>query len=148
MRSTRKRETRASRFSSWARRSSSVTVRRALRKVKSRSWAPFFERTVIAFFSSGPARTMSRSQSSRSRQGTSVRTPNSRAMSGCTFQPNMFQGLTAPSSRVFEVSGTRASSSTSRTIPVPSQAGQAPSELKASASAPGGSTSAPHSGQG
>ena len=111
------------------------------------SCMPFLERSVISFFSSGPSRTMSLSQSSRARHGTSVRTPNSRAMSGCTFQPNMFHGLTAPSSRVLDVSGTSASSSTSRTIPVPSQTGQAPSELNASASAPGATTSAPHTGQ-
>src|SRR5690625_3473357 len=43
--SARNRLTRARRFSVSARRSSSVTVRRALRKVKSRSWTPFLVRS-------------------------------------------------------------------------------------------------------
>ena len=76
-----------------------------------------------------------------------MRTPNSRAMSGWTLKPNMFHGTTAPPSRVLESSGTRVASSTVRMMPMPSQRGQAPSELKASCSAPGGCTCSPHSGQ-
>ncbi|SKY34691.1 Uncharacterised protein [Mycobacteroides abscessus subsp. abscessus] len=124
-----------------------MTVSRALRKVKSRSCTPFFDVTVMCFFSSGPSSTISRSSSVRSRQGTSVRTPNSRAIAGCTLNPNMFQGTTAPSSRVLSGSGTSASSSTVRTTPVPPHVGHAPRELKARSSAPGASTCAPHTGQ-
>jgi hypothetical protein len=62
-RSTRKRLTRASRFSSVARLSSSVTVSRALRNVKSSSRTPFLVVTLMCFFSSGPSSTMARSQS-------------------------------------------------------------------------------------
>lgn len=144
---TRNRSTRARRLSVSARLSSSSTVRRALRKVKSRSWTPFFEAKVMCFFSSGPSRTISRSQSSRSRHGTSVRTPNSRAMVGWTLKPNICQGTTAPSSRVLDASTTRVASSTVRTVPVPSQVGHAPSALKASCSAPGACTSSPQTGQ-
>ncbi len=49
----------------------------------------------------------------------------------------MCHGATAPWSIVRVGSGTSVESSTSRTMPVPWQRGQAPSELKASDSAPG-----------
>ena len=135
--SERNRLTLAKRFSLSARLSSSVTVRRALRNVKSRSCSPFFEVTVMCFFSSGPLNTMSRSQPSRSRQGTSVRTPNSRAICGWTLKPNICQGMTVPSSIDISGSRMREASSTSLIVPMPSQRGQAPPELKASSSAPG-----------
>ena len=119
VRSCRKRLTRARRRSSTARFSSSVTVRRALRKVKSSSCRPFFEVTAMCFFSAGPFSTISRSASVRSRQGTSVRTPNSRAINGCTLNPKACQGRTVPSSRLRPSSRMRVASSTSRTVPMP-----------------------------
>ena len=147
VRSTRNFATLANRFSSTARSSSFKTVRRALRNVKSRSCTPFIEVTTICFFSSGPLNTISRSASVSSRNGTFVRTPNSRTMSGCTLNPNVRHGTTAPSSMLSDSSGTRVASSTSRTMPVPWQRGQAPVELNAKSSAPGGIIRSPHSSQ-
>ena len=147
VRSTRNFATLANRFSSTARSSSLSTVRRALRNVKSRSCTPFIEVTTICFFSSGPLNTISRSASVSSRNGTFVRTPNSRTMSGCTLNPNVRHGTTAPSSMLSDSSGTRVASSTSRTMPVPWQRGQAPVELNAKSSAPGGIIRSPHSSQ-
>ncbi|MDD5890960.1 MAG: hypothetical protein PUC72_00285 [Bacteroidales bacterium] len=69
--------------------------------------------------------------------GTSVRTPISRAMSFISDHISEPQGATAPSSMVRFSSGTRVDSSTVRTMPVPPQQRQAPSLLKASCSAPG-----------
>ena len=147
VRSARNFATLANRFSSTARSSSFKTVRRALRNVKSRSCTPFIEVTTICFFSSGPLNTISRSASVSSRNGTFVRTPNSRTMSGCTLNPNVRHGTTAPSSMLSDSSGTRVASSTSRTMPVPWQRGQAPVELNAKSSAPGGIIRSPHSSQ-
>ena len=53
---------------------------------------------------------------------------------------------TAPSSMVSDSSGTRELSSTVRTMPVPSHSGQAPSPLKARASALGPKNSTPQTG--
>ena len=146
VRSTRNLATLANRFSSTARSSSFSTVSRALRKVKSRSCTPFIDVTTICFFSSGPLNTISRSASVRLRNGTFVRTPNSRTISGCTLNPNVRQGTTAPSSIVSDSSGTSVASSTSRTMPVPWQRRQAPVELNARSSAPGPMNATPHSG--
>jgi hypothetical protein len=82
--------------------------------------------------------TISRSRAVSSAYGTSVRTPNSATTCGITVNPNIDHGATAPSAMVRRGSGTRAASSTSRTMPVPVHRGHAPSELKASDSAPGG----------
>ena len=60
---------------------------------------------------------------------------------------NWFHGATAPCSMVRLSSGTSTSRLTSRTVPVPEQAGHAPSPLNASCSALGPKNSAPHSGQ-
>ncbi|MPM15017.1 hypothetical protein SDC9_61382 [bioreactor metagenome] len=90
---------------------------------------------------------MSRSRAVSSSNGTSVRTPNSATTWGITLKPIICQEATAPSSIDFVVSGTRVASSTERTTPVPVQEGQAPPELNASASAPGGVTVAPQVGQ-
>lgn len=57
------------------------------------------------------------------------------------MEPHFVNGLrvsTAPSSMESESSGTRVDSSTTRTMPVPSQAGHAPVLLKDSSSADGG----------
>ena len=88
-------------------------------------------------FSGGPWKTISRSLVVRSLKGTSVRTPMSRAMSTMSDHMSARQLATAPSSMVLVSSGTMVDSSTSRTIPVPPQVGQAPSLLKARLSAPG-----------
>ena len=101
----------------------------------------------MCFFSSGPARTICFSSSVSSRQGTSVRTPNSRAICGCTLNPNICHGTTVPSSMLRPGSRISVASSTSRTVPVPSQVRHAPAELNARSSAPGAKNSAPHSGQ-
>ena len=145
-RSVKNLETLLSRFSSVARSSSLVTVSLAFLNVKSSSWTPFTLVTVMCFFSSGPAKTISRSSCVNSLNGTSVRTPNSRTISGCTLQPNIRQGATAPSSMLRLWSGTMALSFTSRTIAVPEHLGHAPAELNASDSAPGGVTVLPQSG--
>ena len=99
---------------------------------------PLFDGTTMCRFSDGPASTISRSASDSCAYGTSVRTPNSATTCGMTVSPNIFHAATAPCSIVRVGSGTSASSSMSRTTPVPSQRGQAPSELNANASAPGG----------
>ena len=92
---------------------------------------------MMFFLTAGPWNTMSRSCAVRSRNGTSVRTPISRAMSFISDHIRVCQGATAPSSIVRDSSGTRVDSSTVRTMPVPSQVLQAPWLLKASSSAPG-----------
>ena len=56
-------------------------------------------------------------------------------------------GRTAPSSIVSDSSGTSVDSSTTFTMPVPSQFRHAPWLLNANSSAPGGKNFAPHSGQ-
>ncbi len=56
---------------------------------------------------------------------------------------SVLHGTTAPSSMESVSSGTRESTSTVRTMPVPSHSGQAPSLLKASCSAPGPKNSMP-----
>ena len=147
MPSRRKRLTLAKRFSVSARLSSSVTVKRALRKVKSSSCTPFFVATVTCFFSSGPSSTICFSSARSLFHGTSVRTPNSRTISGWTLKPNICQGTIAPSSMVFDGCGMSAASSTLRTVPVPSHFGHAPEELNDSSSAPGGCTCSPQVGQ-
>lgn len=99
------------------------------------------------FFTAGPWNTMSRSFGVRSLNGTSVRTPIARATSFMIDHISVCHGSTAPSSIVRLSSGTRVDSSTVRTMPVPSQVGQAPRLLNARSSAPGAVTGAPHSGQ-
>ena len=98
-------------------------------------------------FSAGPWYTISFSSGVRSRNGTSVRTPISRAMSFIRDHISEPQGATAPWSMVSESSGTSVDSSTVRMIPVPEQVRQAPSLLKASCSAPGAYTLSPQTGQ-
>ena len=88
-------------------------------------------------FSAGPWKTISRSSGVSSQNGTSVRTPISRQMSFMRSHMRLPHTTTAPSSMVLLSSGTSVDSSTVRTKPVPWQVGQAPSELKASDSAPG-----------
>ena len=79
---------------------------------------------------------MSRSSGVSFEKGMSVRTPIS--LHTCFMRSHMRlpQGATAPSSMVRDSSGTSFDSSTTRVTPVPPQLGQAPSELKASCSAP------------
>ncbi len=98
-------------------------------------------------FSAGPSKTMRRSSGVSSLKGTSVRTPISRTTSVMSDHMNWFHGATAPCSMVRLSSGTSTSRLTSRTVPVPEQAGHAPSPLNASCSALGPKNSAPHSGQ-
>ena len=88
-------------------------------------------------FSAGPWNTISRSSGVRSRKGTSVRTPISRAMSRISFHMSCCHDATAPSSMESDSSGTSVDSSTVRTMPVPPQVVQAPPLLKARSSAPG-----------
>ena len=102
---------------------------------------------MMFFFTAGPWKTMSRSRAVRSRKGTSVRTPISRAMSFMRDHIRVCQGATAPSSIDRLSSGTRVDSSTVRTIPVPSHRLQAPWLLKASSSAPGAKKVSPQTGQ-
>ncbi|MBR7006228.1 MAG: hypothetical protein IKH98_04910 [Candidatus Methanomethylophilaceae archaeon] len=68
------------------------------------------------------------------------------AMSFIRDHISVCHGATAPSSIVFDSSGTRESSSTSYAIPVPSQFLHAPVLLNARSSALGGETSAPQTG--
>ena len=107
---------------------------------------PFLLETATLRFSAGPCSTISRSASLSSVYGTSMRTPRSATTCGMNEKPNIDQGATAPSAIVFDGSGTSAAPSIARTTPVPEHVGQAPSELKASASAPGGEKAAPHTG--
>jgi len=95
----------------------------------------------------GPLNTMSRSSGVSSLNGTLVRTPI--APHTCFIRSHMSEphGSTAPSSILFDSSGTRAARFTSRTMPVPEQVGQAPAELKASDSAPGAWNSLPQPAQ-
>ena len=90
---------------------------------------------------------MSLSLSVSSRNGTLVRTPMARQTSVMSDHIRLFHGATAPSSMLMLSSGTSVARSTVRTSPVPSQVRQAPWLLKASSSADGARTSAPHSGQ-
>ena len=89
---------------------------------------------------------MSRSRCVSSQNGTSVRTPISRAMSFISDHISVCHGATAPSSIVRLSSGTRVASSTMRTMPVPPQRRHAPCELNASSSALGALKRAPHTG--
>ena len=89
---------------------------------------------------------MSFSFSVSSRNGTSVRTPRSRAMSFIKDHISVCHGRTAPSSIVRVSSGTRVLSSTMRTMPVPSHLRHAPWLLNASSSADGAKNSAPQTG--
>ena len=89
---------------------------------------------------------MALSSSLRSRKGTFVRTPISRATSFMSFHMREPHGETAPWSMVSDSSGTRAARSTTRWTPVPSHTGQAPVELKAISSAPSPWKDSPHWG--
>ena len=101
----------------------------------------------MCFFSAGPLNTMSRSLGVSWLNGTSVRTPISRATCFMRSHMSVPHGATAPSSMVSDSSGTSASVSTVRTTPVPSHSGHAPSPLKASSSALGPKNSTPQTGQ-
>ena len=100
----------------------------------------------MCFFSAGPLKTMSRSASVSSRNGTFVRTPM--APHTCFMRSHMSvpHTTTAPSSMVLLSSGTSAARFTVRAMPVPLQVGQAPSLLNASDSAPGPKNSLPQCG--
>ena len=95
----------------------------------------------------GPSYTMAFSSSVNSRKGTSVLTPMARQTSTISDHMRLFQGATAPPSIVRDSSGTRVERSTVRTMPVPPHFLHAPVLLKASSSAPIGSTSASQTGQ-
>ena len=90
---------------------------------------------------------MSRSSGVSSRKGTLVRTPIFSAISFISDHIRVCQGSTAPSLMERLSSGTRVDSSTTRTMPLPSQSGQAPVLLKANCSAPSTGTCVPHRGQ-
>ncbi|SIA82550.1 Uncharacterised protein [Mycobacteroides abscessus subsp. abscessus] len=128
--------TRARAFSSFAFDRAFSTVATALKYVKSSSVPPVLVATTMWRFSAGPSYTIAFSVSVRSRKGTFVRTPSSRATSFMSFHMRDPQGETAPSSMVRDSSGTRDARLTTRWTPVPSHTGHAPAELKAIASAP------------
>ena len=137
--SSRNLATRFSPFSSLALASAFSTVYTALKYVKSSSAksSPFFGLYRMCFLTAGPLKTMSRSLGVRSLNGTSVRTPIAPATCFIRSHINEPHGSTAPSSMLFDSSGTSAARFTLRTMPVPAQSGHAPAELKAKDSAPG-----------
>ena len=98
-------------------------------------------------FSAGPSKTISRSCWVSSQNGTSVRTPISRATCFMRSHISEPQGSTAPWSMLSDSSGTRAARFTVRTSPVPWQVGQAPPELNERSSAAGPKKLWPHAGQ-
>lgn len=91
----------------------------------------------MCLFSAGPSKTISRSRSVSSLNGTSVRTPIARQTSAISDHIREFHGATAPSSIESDSSGTRVDLSTVQTAPVPSQVRHAPRLLNASSSADG-----------
>ena len=80
---------------------------------------------------------MARSAGVRELNGTSVRTPIARHTSVMSDHIRLFHGATAPSSIVFDSSGTSVVRSTVMTVPVPPHRRHAPPLLNASSSAPG-----------
>ena len=95
----------------------------------------------------GPANTISRSCSVSWLNGTLVRTPMAPHTCFIKSHINDPHGSTAPSSMLFDSSGTKAERSTSLMIPVPEHVGHAPAALNARSSADGGCMSPPQNVQ-